>query len=101
MHLNVTPTPQPATTLEDPANLKALSVTAPAYLANDELAAAVAPWGRIDGDHAWLRIDRLRDAVVAAGTDGAAFDGMIDYARGAGWVDDTGEHVRAHVDRVG
>ncbi|MBF6619899.1 MAG: hypothetical protein ITG02_06680 [Patulibacter sp.] len=101
MHLNVTPSPQPTATLVDAANLKALSVAAPAEITDDALMAAVAPWGRLDGDHVWLRIARLREAVVAAGTDGAAFDGMIDYARGAGWVDDANEHVRAHVERAG
>lgn len=100
MQLTITPLPQPTATLDEPANLKRLSVVAPADLTAEALADAVSPWGRLDGDHVWLRIERLREAVVAAGTDGAAFDGMIDYARGAGWVDDDGLHVRAHVERA-
>ena len=101
MQLNVTPSPQPTATLADAANLKALSVAAPAEVTDDALATAVAAWGRLDGEHVWLRIDHLREAAVAAGTDGSAFDGMIDYARGAGWVDEANEHVRAHVERDG
>lgn len=99
MQLNVTTTPQPAATLADPADLKSLSVSAPADATDDALSAAVAPWGRLDGEHVWLRIDRLREAAVDAGTGGAAFDGMIAYARGAGWVDPAAEHVRAHIER--
>ncbi len=100
MQLIVTPLPQPTATLAAPADTKRLNVVAPADLAAEALAEAVAPWGRLDGDHAWLRIAHLRDAVVAGGGDGAAFDGMIDYARGAGWVDPEGRHVRAHVERA-
>lgn len=100
MQLTVTPSPQPTATLVDATNLGGLSVVAPTGVPDDVVATAVAPWGRLDEGHAWLRIDRLREEVLAAGTDGVAFDGMIDYARGAGWVDADGEHVRAHVERV-
>ncbi len=101
MQLRVTPTPQPTATLDDPKDLKSLSVAAPLAASDDVLTTAVAPWGRLDGDHVWLRIDRLREAVLAGGADAAGFDGMIDYARGAGWVDDDGQHVRAHIEREG
>lgn len=100
MQLTVTPTPEPRATLEDAANLEALRVVAPTACTDAALSAALAPWGRRDGDHVWLRIGHLRAAVVAAGTDGAAFDGMIAFARDAGWVDSAGEHVRAHVERM-
>lgn len=98
MQLIVTPLPQPTATLAEPDDLKRLNVVAPTTLATEALAEAVAPWGRFDGEHAWLRIEHLREAAIDAGADGAAFDGMIDYARGAGWVDD--HHVRAHVERT-
>jgi hypothetical protein len=59
---------------------------------------ALGEFGRLDGDHVWLRIDALREA--GPGDDGwtTRFDAMIDYARSKGWTDGAGA-VRAHVER--
>ncbi|GGA72923.1 hypothetical protein GCM10011490_24640 [Pseudoclavibacter endophyticus] len=55
--------------------------------------------GRVEGEHAWLSVDALR--AGARGDRGdewvKKFDGMIDYARTKGWVNDAGE-VRAHIE---
>lgn len=53
-------------------------------------------------DHAWIAVDKLRAvARVASRTPGwdARFDAMIAYARSKGWLDASGEHVAAHVER--
>jgi hypothetical protein len=59
---------------------------------------ALASFGRLDGEHAWLRVDALREA----GPDDPAwrqrFDAMIDFAGSKGWTDDAGA-VRAHIER--
>jgi hypothetical protein len=55
-------------------------------------------------DHAWLRVDALKAAAVEAGVpDGweNGFDAMIRYATSRGWVDESGERVRAHVTDAG
>lgn len=55
--------------------------------------------GRLDGEHAWLEVKWLRQH----GSDDRgwpdAFDAMIDYARGKGWLSPDGQQVRAHVAR--
>lgn len=61
------------------------------------------PLGRLDGNHAWLHIEMLRDAAAEgvhadAAEWRASFDQMIAYATGKGWVSDDGRDVRAHVD---
>lgn len=47
----------------------------------------------------WLDVDELRRRAAPAGSDGWAdrFDGMIAFARGKGWLDDSGRSVRAHL----
>lgn len=55
-----------------------------------------------DGEHVWIDVARLREAGLA-GTDapdfGERFDGMIAYAAKKGWLDESGERVRAHIER--
>jgi hypothetical protein len=55
-----------------------------------------------DDDHVWVDIANLRAAALARVDDpgyGERFDAMIAYARSKGWVDATGAHVRAHIER--
>jgi hypothetical protein len=55
-----------------------------------------------DDDHVWVDIANLRAAVVARVDDPGhadGFDAVIAYATGKGWLDDTGTHVRAHIER--
>lgn len=55
-----------------------------------------------DGEHVWLDIGAARASGAAQQDDGwlAGFDGMIAFAVSKGWVDATGTHVRAHVERT-
>jgi len=53
-----------------------------------------------DSQHVWLDIAAARSAGIALTDDptfAERYDEMIAYARGSGWVDDAGTHVRAHV----
>ena len=56
--------------------------------------------GRLEGDHAYVTIDALRR--LAAGRVGAdwdeRFDAMLGYAQKMGWIDDTANTIRAHVE---
>lgn len=57
-----------------------------------------------DDDHVWLDVTVARSIGVAASDDsgfGDQFDGMIAYASSAGWLNDAGTHVRAHIDHAG
>jgi hypothetical protein len=92
----------PAVTLAQPDDctrfhLQVTGARDPALLAST-LAEAGA--GRLVGDDAFVRVDAVR--AMAAGRVGAAwqtdFDGMLDYARTKGWVDDAGEAIQAHVE---
>lgn len=60
---------------------------------------------RVDGDddHVWLdiaaaRVEGLR--ATESETFGGAFDAMIAFARSKGWLNASGSHVRAHVERA-
>lgn len=58
-------------------------------------------WGTLaDDEHAWIAIDALR-AAAGVRPEGwhDEFAAMIDYARSKGWVDDSGERLRAHIAR--
>jgi hypothetical protein len=92
----------PAVTLAQPDDctrfhLQVTGARDPALLAST-LAEAGA--GRLVGDDAFVRVDAVR--ALAAGRVDAAwqtdFDGMLDYARTKGWVDDAGEAIQAHVE---
>jgi hypothetical protein len=52
-------------------------------------------------EHAWVRIEALRDLAGDAATPEweASLAGMLEYARERGWVDDELEAVRGHVAR--
>jgi hypothetical protein len=57
--------------------------------------------GRLDDGTAWLDVAALRAAAEprATAADWAArWDGMVEFARGKGWVGDDGTTLRAHVE---
>ena len=55
---------------------------------------------RLD-EHAWVRLDALRELAGAAATTAwkASLDAMLEFARPRGWVDDELGAVRGHVER--
>ncbi|MFC7450817.1 hypothetical protein [Rhodococcus daqingensis] len=71
----------------------------------ERTAAALAGWGVVDGDHVWLDIGVLEDAVRRHPGRGEGwlpqFVSMIDYAESKGWVDSDNRRVRAHRELVG
>lgn len=83
-------------TLEDIDNFKAFKVTT--NLPPAAVASAIASAGRIDGAHAWINTAWLQAHGRANDPNWlAGLDKMLDYAKGAGWVDEHGA-VRAHIE---
>ncbi|MCR2824069.1 hypothetical protein [Microbacterium sp. zg.Y909] len=86
--------------IEDPGNLTELAVVSD--LPAEEIATALraADLGDTAGDHAWLRCAALEEQGALLVDDPQwrqRFQGMLDYARRKGWMDDRGEAVRAHI----
>jgi hypothetical protein len=58
--------------------------------------------GRLEGDHALITVDSVRR--MAAGRVGEdwdeRFERMLTYARGKGWLDETGNAIQAHIEYV-
>ena len=56
---------------------------------------------RLD-EHAWVRVDALRELVGDAATPEweESLASMLEFARSRGWVDDETSSIRAHVERV-
>jgi hypothetical protein len=104
MFVNVRMDETPAEmTLEEPADCTRFHVAVDggardaAHL--DEVLRAAGA-GRGDGDDARIAVDAVRRmAVGRVGRDWARdFDGMLAYARGKGWLDDTDGTIAAHVE---
>lgn len=83
--------------LEDIDNFRAFKLVCASPRAS--CAQALAQVGRADGDHVWVDAGWLRANGRADADWQAGLDKMIDYAAGAGWVDDSGA-IRAHVEDV-
>jgi hypothetical protein len=85
-------------TLVDGENFRAFAVVVEGD--DVDLGGALNGVGAVDGEHVWL--DPV--AVKRLAGDGAGpewvgqFDGMIEFARSKGWVDQAGR-VRAHIER--
>jgi len=80
-------------TLEDADNFMAFKVVSAAAPAS-----AFAPIGRIDGDHVWVDTAWLKAHGRPADPDWlAGFEKMLTFAKGAGWLDESGA-VRAHIE---
>jgi hypothetical protein len=101
VRVDVGPHP-PVVTLEEPDDCTKfhLSVVGGRDLARVFGALVDAAAGRLEGDHAYITIDAVRR--MAAGRVGDdwndRFDGMLDYARSKGWIDDTGNTIQAHIE---
>jgi hypothetical protein len=93
--------------LVDPQNVRAFHAVCPAALGHDDLAESVrrADLGEVlAGDtHLMVPVDTVRR--LAAGRVGPTWEndlaGMLAYATGKGWTDETGTRVRAHIEREG
>jgi hypothetical protein len=106
MYVRVDVEPQPpVVTLEEPDDCTKfhLLVVGGQDLARVFGALVDAAAGRLEGDHAYITIDAVRR--MAAGRVGddwnERFDGMLGYARGKGWIDDTGNMIQAHIEYAG
>lgn len=82
----------------DAENLQQLHVSVPPAADVDAVVRVLEPFGRLDGEHAWLSIDALRDAGPDDEGWRERFDAMIAYAGSKGWTDGRGA-VRAHLER--
>jgi hypothetical protein len=82
--------------LERPEDLEGFKVV---VHGND--ATALAEVGRLIGrDNAWIHMDavrRLASGHVGPGWEGE-FQGMIEFARTRGWIDDDRREIQAHVE---
>jgi hypothetical protein len=88
-------------TVDEAENLKSLSLElrgcspaqAAALLGDLDL-------GRIEGDHAWLRIGALRAIArpPRSCTWDERFQRAMAYAQQSGWTDPAGDFVRAHIE---
>lgn len=61
-------------------------------------------FGSLEGEHAWLSIQALRDGAHAQGVAVSwdeGFDAMLEFAAEHGWSSGDGRSVRAHVVRAG
>ena len=89
--------------LQDPDDVKRFHVAAAGRRDEAALAAAIGDLGRVDGDEVWVRVPAVR--AMAAGRVSPSweddFAGMLEYARSKGWLDDTGDSVKAHVEWTG
>jgi hypothetical protein len=97
---------QPAGVAElvEPENTRAFSASFSPTVAVADRSEAVAASGvgELDGDgqHIYVRVEVLRQ--LAAGRVGPSwedeFSAMLAYARKKGWMNDSGDSVRAHVE---
>ncbi len=87
--------------LMDPTAFTAFHVAVAGGPVDDPgLGALLAPYGRLDGDHAWITTDGVsRLAGDAADADWhAGFSAMVDFARNSGFLSDDGTAIRAHIE---
>jgi hypothetical protein len=90
----------PAVELLEPGDFKSFRVTIAGAAPGDTsgLADALAPYGRLDGDHVLVQPDGVRALAGDRATDPEwqkSLDGMLGYAASKGWVDETGA-IQAH-----
>ena len=87
--------------LEQPNDMQHFSVVAaPTSDVDEELRNS--GWGCFDGTSAWIRVDAVRQALpvdeMPVGWE-AQFSIMIDFASANGWLSNSGDLIRSHVDR--
>ncbi len=96
MRIVLSPSAEPVVTGVD--DLTSLDVLAPAEIPAAALPDRLGSLGTVEGDHAWLDVDRLRERGRPDDEQWVAgFEGMLGYAAGQGWLDASGTAVRAHL----
>lgn len=87
--------------LEAPTDLKAFKVVAAGDLHGEALQHALGGAARLEGEHAWVSPEWVREASGLAADPiwQEEFLHMLAYASRKGWVNDAGE-VRAHIERA-
>ena len=99
--VDLTTTP-PDVHLDEPDDFKRFHVAAHGGADADRLARVLADHdcGRLDGDDVWVQVEAVRR--LAAGRVGAGwesdFAAMVEFARDKGWLDASGNAIRAHVE---
>jgi len=100
MYLLVTPE---RVTLEDPGNFQQFHVAVEGAV--DDVGAALqrAGFGSMTEMDALIAVEAVRAAAAGRVDDAwaAGFAGMLDYARGKGWLTGDGTAIRAHVEPTG
>jgi hypothetical protein len=88
-----------ASELDDPDDLERFSVE---VRGDGDLSAALAPFGRIEGEHAWIAVDMVRASARDRVGEGwhERFEAMLAHAATKGWLDESGEHLRAHIEHT-
>jgi hypothetical protein len=90
--------PAGTVTVDEAENLKALSVELRGCSPR-QATGLLGDLGRVEGDHAWLRIGALRAMapVPRSCSWDERFQQAMAYAKSHGWTDQTGAFVRAHI----
>ena len=86
--------------LDDPSDLKGFKVVVENGTEN-QVMQALAQVGRMsDHDTAWIRADAVRALAAGRVADGwgEAFQGMLEYAAGKGWMSADGTEIQAHIE---
>lgn len=87
------------TALEAAEDLKRFKLVVQGGLAGTALQQALGNAGRLEGEHAWVSPDWLKQASGQGGNAEwlAGFAGMLGFAAKHGWVNEAGE-IRAHIE---
>ncbi|MGW2651462.1 hypothetical protein ACWC2T_42960 [Streptomyces sp. NPDC001393] len=87
----------------DAEDLKSLAVVVGPGVSDETLAGALTAGGlgSLDGQHAWLSVAALRSAGEDSDAWRSGFTKMIEFATSRGWTNESGNAVRAHVERAG
>ena len=93
-----------AVVIEDHDLFTGFHINAPNGHSVEDIAAVLGEDTRADGgQHVWIAADVVRHWVADRATEEweEGFSAMIDYARGRGWMDESGTHIRVHVEHRG
>ena len=93
-----------AVAIEDHDLFTGFHVDAPVGHTAEDIAAVLGEGTSADDrHHVWIAADAVRHWVADLATEEweEGFTAMVDYARGRGWMDESGTHIRAHLEHDG